>query len=57
MVGLWQLLMKILIQTFCRNGTITLVLDDTLFHRSGRKGNGAGWWRDAVRLTRKTYKD
>jgi len=36
MAKLWQVLTKILIQTFCRNGTITLALDDTLFHRSGR---------------------
>jgi len=53
MAKLWQLLAKILIQTFCRNGTITLALDDTLFHRSGRKVSGAGWWRDAVRSTQK----
>jgi hypothetical protein len=53
MAKLWQLLAKILIQTFCRNGIITLALDDTLFHRSGRKVNGAGWWRDAVRSTQK----
>jgi len=53
MAKLWQLLAKILIQAFCRNGTITLALDDTLFHRSGKKINGAGWWRDAVRSTRK----
>jgi len=53
MAKLWQLLAKILIQTFCRNGTITLALDDTLFHHSGRKVSGAGWWRDAVRSTQK----
>lgn len=53
MAKLWQLLAKILIQAFCRNGTITLALDDTLFHHSGKKINGAGWWRDAVRSTRK----
>jgi hypothetical protein len=53
MAKLWQLLAKILIQAFCRNGTTTLALDDTLFHRSGKKINGAGWWRDAVRSTRK----
>jgi len=54
MAKLWQLLAKILIQAFCRSGTITLALDDTLFHHSGRKVNGAGWWRDAVRSTGKT---
>jgi len=53
MAKLWQVLTKILIQTFFRNGNITLALDDTLFHRSGKKVNGAGWWRDAVRSTQK----
>jgi hypothetical protein len=52
MAKLWQKLAKILIQAFCRNGIITLALDDTLFHHSGRKINGAGWWRDAVRSTK-----
>jgi hypothetical protein len=53
MAELWKLLARILIQAFCRNAIVTLALDDTLFHRSGRKVNGAGWWRDAVRSTRK----
>ena len=52
MAGLWQILTRILIAMFCRNGMITLALDDTLFHHSGRKVNGAGYWRDAVRSTR-----
>ena len=51
MAKLWQLLAGILIQTFCRNTIITLALDDTLFHHSGKKINGAGYWRDAVRST------
>jgi hypothetical protein len=50
---LWQMLAWMLVQTFCRSGTITLALDDTLFHRSGRQVNGAGYWRDAVRSTQK----
>lgn len=50
---LWQMLAGMLVQTFFRSGTITLALDDTLFHRSGRKVNGAGYWRDAVRSTQK----
>ncbi len=29
-------------------GRIRLHVDDTLFHKSGRKVAGAGWWRDAV---------
>jgi hypothetical protein len=52
MAKLWQLLAKILIQTFCRNAIITLGLDDTLFHHSGKKIYGAGYWRDAVRSTK-----
>lgn len=51
MSRLWQRLARLLIQRFCRTGTITLALDDTLFHRSGRKIDGAGYWRDAVRST------
>jgi len=54
MVKLWQLLAIMLVQKFCRTGRITLALDDTLFHRSGRKVDGAGWWRDAVRSTKKS---
>jgi hypothetical protein len=53
MTELFRLLAKILIQAFCRNGIVILALDDTLFHRSGRKVDGAGWWRDAVRSTHK----
>lgn len=53
MILLWQTLTIMLVQTFCRTGIITLALDDTLFHRSGRKVDGAGWWRDAVRSTKK----
>ena len=48
---LWQTLTKVLVQTFCQKGIIILALDDTLFHHSGRKVNGAGWWRDAIRST------
>ena len=53
MSGLWQILARVLIQTLYAKGIITLTLDDTLFHRSGRKVNGAGYWRDAVRSTQK----
>jgi len=52
MAGLWRILTRILITMFCRNGIITLALDDTLFHHSGKKVNGAGYWRDAVRSTK-----
>jgi hypothetical protein len=52
MARLWRILTRMLIATFCRTGTITLALDDTLFHHSGKKVNGAGYWRDAVRSTK-----
>ena len=51
MAKLWRIVMGISIRTFCRTGTITLALDDTLFHHSGKKVNGAGYWRDAIRST------
>lgn len=50
---MWRLLTLIMVRALCPQGTLTLALDDTLFHRSGRKVNGAGWWRDAVRSTHK----
>jgi hypothetical protein len=52
MARLWRILTGILIKTFCRTGIITLALDDTLFQHSGKKINGAGYWRDAVRSTK-----
>ena len=52
MACLWQGLTLILVGVFCRSGMIILALDDTLFHRSGRKVDGAGYWRDAVRSTK-----
>ena len=48
---LWKLLTVLLVRIFYPTGVIPTDLDDTLFHRSGRKVNGAGWWRDAVRST------
>jgi hypothetical protein len=51
MSELWRLLIVLLVRIFYRQGVIPSDLDDTLFHRSGRKVNGAGWWRDAVRST------
>jgi hypothetical protein len=49
---LWKLLTLLLVKTFAASGVVELDLDDTLFHRCGRKVCGAGWWRDAVRSTR-----
>lgn len=53
MDALWKRLTILLVQTFAAQGIIELDLDDTLFHRWGRKICGAGWWRDAVRSTGK----
>jgi hypothetical protein len=52
MDALWKLLTVLLVKLFAASGVIELDLDDTLFHRCGRKVCGAGWWRDAVRSTR-----
>jgi len=49
---LWTLLARMLIRTFYPEGVIELDLDDTLFHRCGRKVSGVSAWRDAVRSTR-----
>lgn len=46
---LWRLLTILLVRTFYHHGIIHLDLDDTLFHRHGRKVNGASNWRDPVR--------
>jgi hypothetical protein len=51
---LWKTLTLILVARFCPSGIVTLALDDTLFHHSGRKIDGAGYWRDAVRSTKKS---
>lgn len=51
MARLWRTLATLLIRIFYRKGPIILALDDTLFHRSGRQVQGAGYWRDAVRST------
>jgi hypothetical protein len=50
---LWRLLALRLVARFAVDGAIPLDLDDTLFHKSGRKVEGAGSFRDAVRSTGK----
>jgi len=49
MAQLWRLLIILLVKKFYPSGTIHLDLDDTLFHRRGRKVQGASRWRDPVR--------
>jgi hypothetical protein len=48
---LWRLLAQMLIKLFYPAGTAWMDMDDTIFHRTGRKVDGAGWWRDAIRST------
>jgi len=56
---LWKLLAQLLIGLFYPFdfaqgrpvGTIWMDLDDTIFHRTGRKIDGAGWWRDPILST------
>jgi hypothetical protein len=49
MPELWRLLAQLLVTTIYPRGDIPLNLDDTLFHKSGRKNQISAWWRDAVR--------
>jgi len=49
MAALWRDLAVRLTMRFCPEGRVELDLDDTLFHKSGRKVEGAGIFRDAVR--------
>ncbi len=49
MSDLWRLIARIMVAQFQPSGRIPLQIDDTLFHKTGRKVEGAGWWRDAVR--------
>jgi len=48
---LWQILTCHLVATFSPTGVVEIACDDTLFHREGRKVEGAGTFRDAVRST------
>ena len=48
---LWRVLATHLITTFSPTGVVEVACDDTLFHREGRKVEGAGVFRDAVRST------
>jgi hypothetical protein len=54
MTRLWQIVTLILVGRFCPTGIVILALDDTLFHHTGRKIDGAGYWREAVRSTKKS---
>jgi len=49
--SLWWHWARFVIEKFAPSGPVPLDLDDTLFHKSGKQVDGAGWWRDAVRST------
>jgi hypothetical protein len=51
MSRLWRVLALHAIAGFAPEGVIALDCDDTLFHKSGRRIDGAGVFRDAVRST------
>ena len=48
---MWKEEALMLVDAYHPSGRITLYMDDTLFHKSGRRIMGVGWWRDAVRST------
>jgi len=50
--ALWKLLVVHLVAVLATEGTLTLDCDDSLYNKSGRKVDGAGSFRDAVRSTR-----
>lgn len=52
MEALWKLLAVHVVDLLCPRGVVVLDLDDTLYKKSGRKVEGAGSFRDAVRSTR-----
>jgi hypothetical protein len=51
MSTLWKQMAMALVTVFYPTGRILTDLDDTLFHKTGRKVMGSAWWRDAVRST------
>jgi DDE superfamily endonuclease len=51
MAQLWRVLAVHVVARFACDGTIALDCDDTLFHKSGRRINGAGRFRDPLRST------
>lgn len=50
---LWAFLAKRIVAALAPQGALSLTLDDTLLHKSGRRVNGSGSYRDAVRSTSK----
>ena len=51
MPDLWRVLVGLLVAALAPTGTLRVDLDDTVFHRAGRKIEGAGIFRDPIRST------
>jgi hypothetical protein len=50
--SVWKILGELMITALCTTEQVLAMdLDDTTYHKSGRKIEGASWWRDAVRST------
>ena len=49
---LWRHVAVTAVAFFSPTGLIPVDIDDTVFHKTGPKVDGAGWWRDAVRSTK-----
>jgi hypothetical protein len=49
---LWRHLAITAVNLFHPSGLISMDIDDTVFHKTGPKVDGAGWWRDAVRSSK-----
>jgi hypothetical protein len=49
---LWRHVAVTAVTLFHPSGLIPVDIDDTVFHKTGHKVDGAGWWRDAVRSTK-----
>lgn len=54
LTALWRTLAGLIVARLPPNGPLVLDLDDTLFHKTGRKTAGAGFFRDPVRSTART---
>ncbi|MGH3755921.1 MAG: IS701 family transposase [Pseudonocardiaceae bacterium] len=52
MTNLWKIAAVRVVALLCPTGVVPLDLDDSLWHKTGAKVNGAGSYRDAVRSTR-----
>jgi hypothetical protein len=53
LLSLWLIMARRVVARLAQGDPLRLDLDDTLFHRPGRKVNGAGNFRDAVRSSGK----